>query len=440
MKGFSRMSESMLSSNTIGSAPPAALQDEGLPAALQAPVRPRSLGWQLGLSLANLVVWMCTIPLFEILLPNQIAALDPQNKVALFAGISLVGGITAILGNLLAGALSDRTTSRLGRRRPWILTGALLSAVSLVLLGLAPGIPIVALGVILFQFSINIDIASLAALVPDQVPVSQRATVSAFAGLALPLGTIIGLTLISQVFAGARLAYFVLAAALIVVLALFVAVVRDAVLPRGVMPPFRLQAFLASFVRPLKVRDFSLTLMGRILVIFGYYTVLEYLLYYLQDEVHQTSAQATQSVAIFQILATGVLIVATISSGVLSDRLQRRKPFVISAAVILAIGLAMLAFFPFWTMNLVAAVFVGIGFGIFLSGDLALQTQVLPDSKDNGKDLSILNTANLLPQIIVSIVAGIVIAVFGSYVALFLIGAASACLGGLLILPIKLVR
>jgi hypothetical protein len=69
-----------------------------------------------------------------------------------------------------------------------------------------------------------------------------------------------------------------------------------------------------------------------------------------------------------------------------------------------------------------------------------LQTQVLPDSKDNGKDLSILNTANLLPQIIVSIVAGIVIAVIGSYAALFLIGAISACVGGLLILPIKLVR
>lgn len=434
------MSESTLSSDTIGGAPPTPLAGDGLPVALQAPVRTKSLGWQLGLSLANLVVWMCTIPLFEILLPNQIAALAPQEKVALFAGISLVGGITAILGNLLAGALSDRTTSRLGRRRPWILAGALLSALSLVLLGLAPSILVVAIGVILFQFSINIDISTLAALVPDQVPVSQRATVSAFAGLALPLGTIVGLTLISQVFQGAQLAYFVLAGALVVVLAIFVLLVRDAALPPGVMLPFRMKAFLASFVRPLKVRDFSLTLLGRILVIFGYYTVLEYLLYYLQDVVHQTSAQATQNVAIFQILATGVLIVATISSGVISDRLQRRKPFVISASIILALGLAILAFFPLWTTSLVAAVFVGAGFGIFLSGDLALQTQVLPDSKDNGKDLSILNTANLLPQIIVSIVAGIVIAVFGSYAALFLIGAVSAFLGGLLILPIKLVR
>ena len=91
-------------------------------------------------------------------------------------------------------------------------------------------------------------------------------------------------------------------------------------------------------------------------------------------------------------------------------------------------------------MSLVAAVFIGVGFGIFLSGDLALQTQVLPDNKDNGKDLSILNTANLLPQIIVAIVAGIVIAIFGSYATLFIIGAVSACIGGALIFPVKSVR
>ncbi len=91
-------------------------------------------------------------------------------------------------------------------------------------------------------------------------------------------------------------------------------------------------------------------------------------------------------------------------------------------------------------IRFVAAVFIGVGFGIFLSGDLALQTQVLPDSKDNGKDLGILNTANLLPQILVPIVVGIVIVVFHSYSALFLIGAIAACVGGALIFPVKSVR
>lgn len=433
------MSESVLSSNTANVSGAASAEGNMyLPEALQAPTRSKSLGWQLALSLANLAVWMCTIPVFQILLPNQIAILDPVNKVALLAVISLAGGITAILGNLLAGALSDRTTSRFGRRRPWIIVGALLSAFSLALLGFAPGILVVALGVVLFQFCINLDIASLAALVPDQVPLSQRATVSAFAGLALPLGSVVGLVLIAQVFNGAQASYYVLAVILVVVLAFFVFRVRDAALPKGIMPAFSLKEFLASFVSPLRSRDFSLTLTGRILVIFGYYTVVGYLLYYLQDAVHD--AQPTQGVAIFQVLATGVLIVATITSGIISDRLQRRKPFVIAASLILALGLVVLALFPVWTLVLVGAVFVGVGFGIFLSGDLALQTQVLPDRKDNGKDLSILNTANLLPQILVPIVVGIVISILHSYSALFLIGAVATCIGGGLIFPVKSVR
>lgn len=417
---------------------PLGAEEADLPEALRLPTRTKSLGWRLALSLANLAVWMCTIPLFQILLPNQIAALDAANKVALLAGISLAGGITAILGNLLAGALSDRTTSRWGRRRPWILAGAVLSALSLVLLGLAPSIPVVAIGVILFQFCINIDIASLAALVPDQVPVRQRATVSAFAGLALPLGSVLGLVLIAQVFNGAQTSYYVLAGILVVVIVFFVLAIRDAALPRGVMPAFDLKGFLASFIHPFRSRDFSLTLLGRILVIFGYYTVVGYLLYYLQDAVHDS--QATQGVAIFQVLSTIVLIIATIISGAISDRLQRRKLFVITASVIMALALVILAFFPVWPLVLTAGAIIGIGFGIFLSCDLALQTQVLPAHQDNGKDLSILNTANLLPQILVPIVVAIVLAVFHSYPALFLIAAIASCIGGGIIIFVKSVR
>ena len=415
-----------------------------LPEAIRPPTRTKPLGWQLLLSLANLVVWMSIFPTFQILLPDQIAAVSPQNKVVLLAVISLAGGIAAIIGNLLAGAISDRTTSRFGRRRPWILAGAVLSAISLVLLAITPGIALIAVGIILFQFCINIDIASLAALVPDQVPVRQRATVSAFAGLALPLGAIIGLTLVAQVIKGTQISYYVLAIVLLVIIVLYVLIIKDAVLPTEVMPPFTLRSFLSSFLSPLRVRDFTLTWIGRILVIFGYYTVIGYLLYYLQDVVHyeqhfpgQTSAQG---VATFQGVSTLVLIIATIVSGIISDRLQRRKPFVIAAAFIMAIALVLIALFPVWSIVLIAGGILGLGFGIFLSGDLALQTQVLPEQKDRGKDLGIQNTANLIPQILVPIIAGIVISILHRYSGLFLFGAVAVCVGAGFIFPIRSVR
>ncbi|GAC1372305.1 MAG: MFS transporter [Ktedonobacteraceae bacterium] len=437
------MSESIVNPQDLPEAVPVS-SDASLPEALQAPLRSVSLGWQLLLSLANLVVWMSIFPTFQILLPDQVAAFDPLNKVTLLAGISLAGGVAAILGNLLAGALSDRTTSRLGRRRPWIVVGAVLSAASLVLLALASNVPLLALGVILFQFCINIDIATLAALVPDQVPVRQRATTSAFAGLALPLGAVIGLTLVAQVIRATLPSYLILAVVLLVVIVLYFFVIRDVPLPKEVMPPFSLRQFLGSFLHPLGNRDFTLTWVGRILVIFGYYTMVGYLLYFLHDVVHYEQLfpgqTAAQGVAIFQVISTGALIISAIVSGIISDRLQQRKVFVVTAALIMALALAILALFPTWSTVLIAAAILGLGFGIFTSGDQALQTQVLPEQRDRGKDLGIQNTANLIPQILVPIVVGIVLALFHSYAALFLLGALSACAGAGLILPIRSVR
>jgi MFS family permease len=413
--------------------------------ALQSPTRPVSLGWQLLLSLANLVVWLAIFPTYQILLPAQIGVFDSSNKVNVLALISFAGGVAAILGNLLAGALSDLTTSRFGRRRPWVLAGAAGSVIALTLLANAPGVLVLGIALVLFQFFINVDIASLAALVPDQVPVRQRAIASAFVGLALPLGTLIGLTLVAQVTKSAQASYYTLAAILLLVLAVFVLIVRDTPLPKQALPAFSLKTFLKSYwLNPRRYPDFGYTWIARACVIFGYYTAIAYLFYFLQDVIRYDrlfpGQTVAQGVATFQGLATLVLIIATISSGIVSDRLQRRKVFVIGASGMMAVALAILAFASSWPAVLVAAALLGIGFGVFLSGDLALQTQVLPNNRDRGKDLGLLNTANLLPQLVVPIVASVVLSALHTYTALFLVAACAVSLGAVLTLPIKSVK
>lgn len=413
--------------------------------ALQPPTRPVSLGWQLLLCLANLVVWLSIFPTYQILLPAQVGVFDAANKVNVLALISFAGGIAAILGNLLAGALSDRTVSRFGRRRLWVLAGAIGSMMALAMLANASSILMLGIALVLFQFCINVDIASLAALVPDRVPLRQRATASAFVGLALPLGTLIGLTLVAQVTKSTQASYYTLAALLLFVLIAFVLIVRETPLSRQAIPAFSLRAFLKSYwLNPRRYPDFGFTWIARACVIFGYYTAIAYLFYFLQDVIHydrlfpgQTIAQG---VATFQGLATLVLIIATISSGIVSDRVQRRKVFVIGASCLMALALAILALVPSWPAVLVAAALLGIGFGVFLSGDLALQTQVLPNNRDRGKDLGLLNTANLLPQLIVPIIAAVVLSTLHSYTSLFLIAACATALGAVLTLPIKSVR
>ena len=107
-----------------------------------------------------------------------------------------------MVANPLAGALSDRTTSRFGRRRPWVLGGAAVGALAIVLLPTQGTI----LGVALLwgcgQAAVNSSYAAITATIPDQVPVEQRGVASGLVGLAQTLGVVLGVALVSFVVTG----------------------------------------------------------------------------------------------------------------------------------------------------------------------------------------------------------------------------------------------
>src|SRR5438270_8210847 len=127
----------------------------------------------------------------------------------------------------------------------------------------------------------------------------------------------------------------------------------------------------------------------------GNITVLHFMFYYLRDAVHysrlfpgQTTAQGVQT---FSAIEVGSLLVASLVGGILSDKLQRRKLFVIISSLIMMGALLLYAFFPTWSMVLVGTAVLGVGFGVFLAVDLALASQVLPAAIDRGKDIGIIN-------------------------------------------------
>src|SRR6516165_8669712 len=87
------------------------------------------------IALANLGLYLGYIGPISVLLPNQVQAIaGPAHKVVVLGWVTGIGAAVAMVANPVAGALSDRTTSRLGRRRPWIAGGALAGAAALVLL------------------------------------------------------------------------------------------------------------------------------------------------------------------------------------------------------------------------------------------------------------------------------------------------------------------
>ena len=410
-----------------------------VPEALQVPTKAVSSSFQVLLSLANTVIWLSILPIGQILLPTQIAALNAASRFSNLAIATSVGVIAALLTNPIAGALSDRTTSRLGRRRPWLIAGTVLSAATLVLMANSSSFLTLVIWWAIFHVAANALLAALSAIIPDQVPVHQRATVSAFVSLSLPLGAVVGALLVTKVVKSTVMSYYTFGGILVIVMLIFVLVLRDKSLPKAAAPRFHLGTFLAGFwVNPVKHPDFGWAWLTRFLVYLSYFTALGYLLYFLQDAVHYQ--KAAQGVTTFQIILTGTLLIASVLSGMLSDKFGRRKVFVMGASLVIAMAFLILAFWQTWTGVQLAAAVLGIGFGAYLGVDIALITQVLPSANARGKDLGVINIANALPQVIGSATAALVITVFHSYTILFVLAALLASLGAVLIRKIKSVR
>ncbi len=410
-----------------------------VPEALQVPTKAVSPSFQMLLALANTVIWLSILPIGQILLPTQIAAFNAASRFSNLAIATSVGVLAALLTNPIAGALSDRTTSRLGRRRPWLIAGTVLSAATLVLLANASSFLTLVIWWAIFHVAANTLLAALSAIVPDQVPVRQRATVSAFVSLSLPLGAVVGALLVTKVVKSTVMSYYTFGGILFIVMLIFVLVLRDKPLPKAAAPRFHLGTFLAAFwVNPVKYPDFGWAWLTRFLVYLGYFTALGYLLYFLQDAVHYQ--KAAQGVTTFQIILTGTLLIASVLSGILSDKFGRRKVFVMGASLVIALAFLILAFWQTWTGVQLAAAVLGIGFGAYLGVDIALITQVLPSANARGKDLGVINIANALPQVVGSATAALVITVFHSYTILFVLAALLASLGAVLVRQIKSVR
>ena len=124
----------------------------------------------------------------------------------------------------------------------------------------------------------------------------------------------------------------------------------------------------------------------------------------------------------------------------MSDKLGRRKMFVLIAGLIAIIGLVIIALAPSLAIVIVGQFVIGMGMGAFAAVDLALIADVLPTDEDNGKDLGVVNIAQALPQSLVPVAAPGVIALTGGYAGLFITGAVVGLLGALSITRVRGVK
>lgn len=360
------------------------------------------------------------------------------------------GAVFAMVVQPLAGRLSDRCTSRFGMRRPFIVGGVAGMAAALTACAVAPNIPLLLIAWCAAQGAGNFAFAAAAATIADHVPEARRGSVSGIVGAVTPMGILVGAILLSVL--PNDFLRFAVPAAVALALGLWFAVrLPDRVRAERPTEPLNLRSLLLSFVfDPRKNPDFGWVWLSKFFIMLGYGALASYLTLFLAAEFGMDD---TDEQLAFNALASGLsvatLVVASVVGGVVSDRLGRRKPFVVGSGLLMAAVLAVVTVTPFLgdaglgTLLVLEAV-LGLGAGLFFAVDNALAIALLPDKADTAKDLGVLNIANTLPSSLSPLLAGVVVIPVGNalldgagYSLWFGLAAVFCLVGALLVTRIK---
>ena len=367
-----------------------------------------------------------------------------QRAPASLALVAAAGALLAMVANPFFGRMSDRTASPLGMRRPWMVSGLAGGSLGIVIVALAPSIPVVLLGWCITQVCFNALLAAMVAVIPDQIPSVQRGQVSGVLGVCTPIGSVCG-AFVVKLFTGSLLAMFLAPCAIGgFFILLFAVTLNDRRLARADKPKWSLREFAGTFyVNPRQNRDFSWAFASRFMFVLAYAFLVTYQAYYLLDKIGTAKAEVPQQIFLGTLVQAAVIVAASLLGGKLSDRTGRRKIFVLTASVVYGLGLFVIAVASHFSGFLVGMAISGLGFGVYAAVDLALVVDVLPDKRTAAKDLGVFNIAGALPFSLAPAIAPAILAIGrggGSYSVLYMVAGLCAIIGAAAILPVRRVR
>jgi MFS family permease len=385
---------------------------------------------QFGLDMAVMTPVVVAVPL-------KISQVTGGSKTGSLSLVMAVGAFLSMVATPLWGRLSDRTTGRFGRRRPWLVCGVLGGAAGLLTIGMARNTATVLAGWAVTHTSLAATYAALITILPEHVPRSQRGRVAGALGLTGSSALVLG-TFLAQVFPGRVMPVVVIPAAVAVVANVVLAVVlpdRPAARGRARGVPARPRPSLRAVATALRRGSFLRSDLGRALLMrllfnlgWAFFSIYE--LYLLTDRLHHGDAVASRMLFHVTVAGATAAVAGASLSGWLSDRLGRRRVFVVVAALITSAGLLVAGTATGDTRFFVGGALACLGSGMYAATDMALVSEVLPDPRRAAQDLGVVNIGNSLPHSLAPAIAAGVIALCGgtpNYPALF-VTASAFCL------------
>jgi MFS family permease len=384
--------------------------------------------------------------LHPIILPALLLWMVPESlKNTYLGGMTFTGLILAMVIQPLAGALSDRTRSRWGRRRPWMVAGTLLGLCCLAAMALAKSFAALLLGYLLLQFVSNMAHGPAQGLIPDLVPSDRRGMASGIKNLFDMLGLVITSLVAGNLMGGGNP---VLAFAIIGAVLAISALTTILTTPEGPTSDAETSAVDHRLPDLLRVDwqsypEYKQMIISRYLILVGIYAVQSFAQYYIRDWLRiPNPAEVTGNL----LGAIGLALTALVfPAGWLSDRLGRLRLNVMAGALA-AVGIFLLIFSRSVTSVYVFGGIIGAATGMFVSVNWALATDLIPQ-EEAGKYLGLSNLATAGAGA-TSRLGGPLIDAFNAlrpgaylgYPVLFLLASASTLLGTLLIRRIQRLR
>jgi MFS family permease len=275
------------------------------------------------------------------------------------------------------------------------------------------------------------------------MPEDRRGTASALGGFGNFVGGVAGAVLAGALFASAGLnLYFLFASFAALAGVMFVIFARDHSSKDLAVSPFNWRDFFVGFTVALRSRNFRWVWVARILMTFGYAVSTALSLYMLQSYIRPalSVAEATTTAPLLSLAGIPFMMLAVLVAGKLSDKLKKRRAFVIAASLLMAVSMVVPMVWPALPALFIQAVLGGIAMGTYLPVDQALFIDVLPDQRAAGRDLGVAALGSNLGQALGPILAGVVVSVTGGYFGVWAAAFVLVLIAAAAVLPLKGVK
>jgi MFS family permease len=324
--------------------------------------------------------------------------------------LAVIGVVTFLFSVAIqptVGSISDYAQTRWGRRKPFIVAGALFDALFLIGIASANSFLAIVAFATLLALSTNVARGPFQGYVPDLVPDHQVGLASAMVGLMQVLGNVLGFLLAGIATKEGNVSLAVLAIASVELVTMLSVVLR---VPNGPPPKARDGRSWRSIAAEtwgtdiLREKSYLWLLASRFFILMGGAAALNFILFYLPDVHGLTQSESGSAFINMLLAATVVSLIAIVPASRLSDR-YGRKPVIYVCTALGAIGVGTIALAPSVLVATIGAAVFGASQGTFLAVDWALMTDIIPKAA-SGRYMGLSNVVTASSTTIAVIIGG----------------------------------